>query len=278
MQRQFRQRLRRYTRYISRPMDALLRETDQRMTGGIWIGDPPALLRLDDLTEGMLVFGVGTSEQRGLKTTRKIRALIEHGSSGPYVHVGIVLCDDEPGHLKVFEAGASGVQACPLDVFRARYRYIVVYEQPALLPSGSIEAARRFARRVVDAGTPYSRLGALLAPLRQWHHQRRVWKWPDHDPTWSSRSHDWASHGRRRYFCSQFVIDTIRSSGVPGFETNFLKSSCYTPMMLAESPGLLRFIGFVAERYEVLDPRDPVIAGTVYARHPHLRAKWAKPS
>ncbi|MFG6892055.1 hypothetical protein ACGYTX_08200 [Burkholderia pseudomallei] len=259
-------------------MDTLLRETDQRMTGGIWIGDPPALVRLEDLTEGMLVFGVGTSEQRGPKATQKIRALIEHGSSGPYVHVGIILLDEATDHLQVFEAGASGVQACPLDAFRSRYRYIVAYEQPALLPSGSIKAARHFARRTADVGTPYSRLGALLAPLRQWRHQRRVWKWPDYDPSWSSQPHDGASHGRRHYFCSQFVIDTIRAAGVRGFETNFLRSTCYTPMMLAESPGLLRFVGFVAEGYEELDPRDPVIAGTVYARHPHRRAKWAEPA
>ncbi|CAJ9215307.1 Orthopoxvirus protein of uncharacterised function (DUF830) [Burkholderia pseudomallei] len=278
MQRRLSQRLRRYARYIGRPMDTLLRETDQRMTSGIWIGDPPALLRLEDLIEGTLVFGVGTSERRGSKATRKIRALIEHGSSGPYTHVGIVLLDSETGCLKVFEAGASGVQACPLDSFRGRYRYIVAYEQPALLPRGSIKAARCFARHIVDARTPYSRWGALLAPLRQWGHQRRVWMWPDHDPTWSSRPHNAAPHGRRNYFCSQFVIDAIGAAGVRGFETNFLKSACYTPMMLAESPGLLRFIGFVAEGYEVLDPRDPVIAGTIYARHPHLRAKWAEPS
>ncbi|WP_141668063.1 MULTISPECIES: hypothetical protein [unclassified Burkholderia] len=259
-------------------MDTLLRETDQRMTGGLWIGDPPALLQVEDLTESMLVFGVGTSEQRGSKTAQKMRALIEYGSSGPYVHVGVILLDSETNCLKVFEAGASGVQACPLDTFRGRYRYIAAYEQPALLPSGSIEAARRFARRAVDVKTPYSRLGALLAPLRQWRHQRRVWKWPDHDPTWSSRPHGAGPHRRSHYFCSQFVIDTIRAAGVRGFETNFLKSTCYTPMMLAESPGLLRFVGFVAEDYMLLDPRDPVIAGTVYARHPHLRAKWGEPA
>lgn len=259
-------------------MDTLLRKTDQRMTGGLWIGDPPARLHIENLTEGMLVFGIGASGQRSTKATRKIRALIEHGSSGPYVHVGILLLDEEADQLRVFEAGVSGVQACPLDAFRARYRYLAVYEQPALQPSGSIEAARRFARRMVAAKTPYSRLGALLAPLRQWRHQRRIWKWPNRDPAWSSRPHNAAPHECRTYFCSQFVIDTIRAAGVRGFETNFLKSTCYTPMMLAESPWLLRFIGFVAEGYEVLDPRDPIIAGTVYARHPYLRANWAEPA
>jgi len=254
-------------------MDTLLRETDQRVAGGLWIGDPPPLLRLEDLGEGTIVFGVGTSDEQG-KTARKIRALIEYGSSGPYVHVGIALLDNEAGQLMVFEAGASGVQASSLATFCDRYRYAVAYEEPALLPSGSIDAARRFARRIADARTPYSPLGALLPPVRQWRHQRRVWKWPSPNPRWSSRPHSAPNHNYQRYFCSQFVIDTLQAAGVPGYETNFLMSTCYTPMMLAESSGLLRFKGFVAEGYQVLDSRDPVIAGTVYARSPSLRASW----
>ena len=60
----------RYARYLCRPMDTLLRETEQRADGLLWIGDPPALLRLEDLNEGAIVFGVGAVEQDGLKTRK----------------------------------------------------------------------------------------------------------------------------------------------------------------------------------------------------------------
>jgi hypothetical protein len=255
-------------------MDTLLRETEQRAEGLLWIGDPPALLRLEDLDEGTIVFGACTSGRDDDKKTRGRHALIQYGSSGPYIHVGIVLLDKETGELRVFEAAGSGVRACTLNEFRDHYRYVAAYEVPALRHHASIEAARRFARQEVDARTPYSRGGALLAPLRQWLHQRRVWKWPDRDPTWSSRPHVLRSGNPRSYFCSQFVIDTIRAAGVLGFETNLLNPKCYTPMMLAESRGILGFIGYVADGYGVLDPRDPVIAGTIYAHNPTLRASW----
>ncbi|HDR9290434.1 TPA: hypothetical protein QDB46_005636 [Burkholderia multivorans] len=78
----------------------------------------------------------------------------------------------------------------------------------------------------------------------------------------------------RSYFCSQFVIDTVRAAGVLGFETNLLNPTCYTPMMLAESRGILWFKGYVADGYDVVDPRAPVIAGTIYARNSTLRASW----
>lgn len=267
-------RLLRYARYLRRPMDTLLRETEQRAEGLLWIGDPPDLLRLEDLDEGAVIFGVGAAEHDGIKTGR-LHEVIQHGSSGPYVHVGIILRDDNTGQLRVFEAVRSGVQMCPLDVFHSHYRYVAVFEVPALRYRASIGAARRFARHKVDARTPYSRSGALLVPLRQWLHQRRIWKWPDRDPTWSSRLHMTRPGGPRSYFCSQFVIDTIRAAGVLGFETNLLRPTCYTPMMLAESPGILRFKGYIADGYDVLDPRDPVIAGTVYASNPTLRASWS---
>lgn len=254
-------------------MDTLLRETQQRADGLLWIGDPPALLRLEDLDDGAIVFGVGSAEQHGLKT-RKFHSVIRYGSSGPYVHVGILLQDHETGQLRVFEAVRSGVQMCPLDVFRNRYRYVAVFEVPALRYSASIDDARRFARHQVLAQTPYSRSGALLVPLRQWLHQRRVWEWPGRDPTWSSRPHMTRPGSPRSYFCSQFVIETIRAAGVLGFDTNLLKPTCYTPMMLAESHGIFGFKGYVAEGYDVLDPCDPVIAGTVYASNLKLRAAW----
>ncbi|VBI73274.1 Orthopoxvirus protein of uncharacterised function (DUF830) [Burkholderia pseudomallei] len=266
-------RLLRYVRYLRRPMDTLLRETEQRAEGLLWIGDPPTLLRMEDLDEGAIVFGVGATEQGGSKTRRR-HELIQYGSSGPYVHVGILLRDNQTGQLRVFEAVSSGVQMCPPDVFRNHYRYIAAYEVPALRYHASIDEARRFARHKVDARTPYSYWGALLVPLRQWRHQRRVWKWPDRDPTWSSRPHMIRSDSPRSYFCSQFVIDTIRAAGVCGFETNLLKPTCYTPTMLAESFGILRFKGYVADGYDILDPRDPVIAGTIYASNPKLRASW----
>ncbi len=254
-------------------MDTLLRETEQRADGLLWIGDPPPLLRLEDLDEGVIVFGVGTVEQDGVKT-RRLYDVIRYGSSGPYVHVGILLQDNETGQLRVFEAVRSGVQMCPLDVFRARYRYVAVFEVPALRYRASIGDARRFACRQVHARTPYSHSGALLAPLRQWVHQRRVWKWPDCDPTWSSRPHMTRPDSPRSYFCSQFVIETIKAAGVLGFDTNLLKPACYTPMMLAESHGIFGSKGYVAEGYDVLDPCDPVIAGTVCASNLKLRAAW----
>lgn len=255
-------------------MDTLLRETEQRAEGLLWIGDPPALLRLEDLDEGTIIFGVGASGRDGAKKPRGRHALIQYGSSGPYIHVGIVLLDKETEELRVFEAAGSGVQACTLDEFHSHYRYVAAYEIPALRHRASIDAARRFARQKVDARTPYSHRGALLVPLRQWLHQRRVWKWPNGDPTWSSRPHVPRSGHSRSYFCSQFVIDTVRTAGVLGFETNLLNPACYTPMMLAESHGILWFKGYVADGYDVLDPRDPVIAGTIYARNPTLRASW----
>ncbi|WP_139901317.1 C40 family peptidase [Burkholderia pseudomallei] len=254
-------------------MDTLLRETEQRAEGLLWIGDPPPLLGLEDLDEGAIVFGVGSVEQDDVKT-RRLHDVIQYGSSGPYVHVGILLQGDEADQLRVFEAVRAGVQMCSLDVFRNRYRYVAVFEVPALRYRASIDAARRFARHQVHARTPYSRSGALLAPLRQWLHQRRVWKWPDRDPTWSSRPPMARPASPRSYFCSQFVIDTIRAAGVLGFDTNLLKPTCYTPMMLAESHGIFGFKGYVAEGYDVLDSRDPVIAGTVYASNPKLRAAW----
>lgn len=268
-------RLLRYARYLRHPMDTLLRETEQRAEGLIWIGDPPTLLRLEDLDEGTIVFGVGASGRDGAKKARGRHALIQYGSSGPYIHVGIVLLDKKTGKLRVFEAAGSGVQACTLDEFRDHYRYVAVYEIPALRYRASIDAARRFARQTVDAKTPYSHTGALLVPLRQWLHQRRVWKWPNQHPRRSSRPHVPRSGNPRSYFCSQFVIDTVRAAGVPGFETNLLNPRCYTPMMLAESRGILWFKGYVADGYGVLDPRDPVIAGTIYARNPTSRATWS---
>ncbi|VBR77891.1 Uncharacterised protein [Burkholderia pseudomallei] len=68
---------------------------------------------------------------------------------------------------------------------------------------------------------------------------------------------------------NHLLLDHMTTSN---FESHVLKPTWYTPMMLAESLGILRFKGYVADGYDVLDPRDSVITGTVYAHRPALRA------
>jgi hypothetical protein len=90
------------------------------------------------------------------------------------------------------------------------------------------------------------------------------------DPAWSMRRQESRDELRKNIFGPQLLIDAIRTMGVCGYETNFLKSVSYTSVILAETSGLLRFKGFLPMDMMCSTHVTWCLQGRFIPRTPHL--------
>ncbi|WP_369977645.1 YiiX/YebB-like N1pC/P60 family cysteine hydrolase [Xanthomonas bundabergensis] len=245
---------------LLRPLDWAYRVTDRRYEG-LWLGGPAQLLRVSDVREGDILFGVGEARQRTSCADVIAHRVISHFSSGPYVHVGIALAYSAGRRPRIYEAVAKpGVQKVDIAAFVERYAYVSVYRLSAW-QTADLKQVRRYA--LARLGQRYRFAGAGASALRQWRLLIDEWR--------RTRNGDFAIPARAACrarlavgaFCSSFVIDVLANAAIPGLDDALWQSNAYTPNGLAEAAQLLEFEGFIASSLDVIDADDPAVRGAV---------------
>ncbi|AMC35270.1 YiiX/YebB-like N1pC/P60 family cysteine hydrolase [Janthinobacterium sp. B9-8] len=244
--------------------------------GGLWMADAPKLLEEKAISEGCILFGAGASPESS-KLDLKNKSFIQMAIGGAYSHCGIVLIGGKEEECLVYEAMPNaGVSTTTVNEFCSRYAYVSVFTQPAMHSRPVyMKQATKFAQSKVL--TKYDFAAALL-PWRQIRHLRNVWSFPPRMT--SAHSGGWVVRLYRRLFskmqkdqalfCSAFVMETLRASGVPGMEHEYFTPNMWGPSMLAEEYCLLDFKGYLVRNgYIDISPHDPIIAG-----NSHLLARW----
>lgn len=253
--------------FVRRPKDTLLKYTDRR-GGTLWIGDAPRLLKIPMVKEGQIIFGAGSGATYVNTKSGFVRKLIAYASSGPYTHCGIVF-KDANGELFVYEAAPhSGVGRSKLHEFVDRYKYVSIFNEPAFTKSG-LRKSKNFAKYSVKKKLPYAWSRALILPITEMHHQARHWL-----PSSNAKliNQERTKSIKTNYFCSEFVLDCLKASKIPGFESAYYDSSKWSPMMLAEENGLFKFHGYIVPRgYLDVSLNDPILSG-----HGHFLGRWEK--
>ncbi|HJW56939.1 MAG TPA: hypothetical protein VJ577_16860 [Burkholderiaceae bacterium] len=251
------QTMRLWLRQILWPKDTLLRMTDRRFHG-LWLGDAPTLLTLNELREGQILFGVGAPSNVIAKFQQFLRKLISYASSSPIVHCGVLIRHN--GKLEVFESVFDdGVVSTPVSDFVSRYDYVSVYHDPAL-NQHRMNLGKAFADELLKQPPKYAPLAATWAPIKEYFHQRRHWSFPRN---LSVITAEYPNHRPKRFFCSQLVLAFFRATNIPGFEKHYFRPDAWTPGLLAED-NIFRFVGFLASSYATIQAQDPVIAGAAH--------------
>lgn len=194
---------------ILRPLDYMKRVMDKRYRGISLDNSPPALLNESSLQVADVLFCRGQNR------------LINYGSSGQYVHAAVYLGDGV-----VAEATTSGVKACSLAEFIARYTYVAVTRAPGITREPALQpAVVAFCQKHIRAGTPYAFIGAGISPLLEFIELFRCSR--SVIPPKVRRFRE-----RKRTFCSQFVLDAFIAGGY--FQEYYPDSAARSPTALAE--------------------------------------------
>lgn len=264
--------------YIKRLIDTSIvrrRARRARITDGvihgIWMGDAPSLLSRNDIPEGAIVFGAGTSNP-DVTSDGKMGSVIKFATGGGFTHCGIVLKAAD-NQLRVFEATYNyGVIGNSIEDFCDRYKYVSVYTLPSLQRK-PLDIASHFA--ISQIGRSYSKWHAVFAAPRLEKHLKKAWAWPPrHNKTNPLK---YVTYWLRRLaptsqgtICSAFVIETLIASDIPGMEDEYFNPFVWTPAALAEEHGVFAFTGYVTrEGYRDISPLDPALGG-----NGHLLERW----
>ncbi len=234
---------------------------------GIWLGDPPRLLRLDQITAGTILLGAGSPSSTPLFNT-KSRAVVTLATGGHFSHAGIVLASAS-GQLRVFEAmPETGVKETSLSDFFGRYQYLSAYTLACWSDTSLRKASEYAASRI---GAPYSHIKALLVSLRYEQHLRKHWALPG-TPKYGRGRVDrerkckrWPSAGKqatRGTICSTFVMEILRGAGIPGIDDDYFSPESWTPIAIAEARGVFTLVGYVVRNgYSDISQFDPNLGG-----------------
>lgn len=233
-------------RFIRRKQDNLKRSTDRRFEG-LWMAPAPKLLDGQELLAGDVLFC-------GQAKRDKRTELIQSTTDGVYVHCGIYVGDGT-----VIDAVGAGVREISLEQFVSAYAYIAVTRSPGANQKRSKKIVQ-FARRCANAKLRYNFIGAALVPLREYLNIKNHYNITARKRLIRKRLRQ-SETARRRYFCSEFVVQCYIECGYIGKEQSYFRSECWSPTGLAEE-NLFELVGFMSiGGLGAVDPADPHIGG-----------------
>lgn len=245
--------------WIRRKQDRLKRITDRRFNG-IWMGPPPELLDSTELLSGDVLF-CGQINQDTLTQ------IIQNTTDGIYVHCGVYI-----GENKVAHAVGSGVSEIPLEKFVAGYSYVSVTRCPGANPKRS-ELIVEFAQRCIASEFRYNFIGAALSPLREYLSIRRRYGLLCNKKPKVRVISKRAKHPKKRYFCSEFVVQCYIECGYIPREEAYDEAGCWSPTGLAEE-NIFTLIGYMStDGLAGVHPEDPHLHGNSWVLTPAGQAQ-----
>jgi len=224
------------------------------------MGPPPELIDSTKLLSGDVLF-CGQTDQDPLTQ------IIQNTTDGIYVHCGVYIGDNKVAH-----AVAGGVTEIPLEKFVTSYSYISVTRCPGANSKRS-DLIVDFAQRCIASEFRYNFIGAALSPLREYLSIRRRYSllW-NKKPKMRAVS-KWAKRPKKRYFCSEFVVQCYIECGYIPQEEAYDDAGCWSPTGLAEE-SIFTLIGYMSpDGLEGVHPEDPYIYGSSWVLTPSGQAK-----